>query len=207
LRDYGPSIGGAREQLSASCGLKNWQFIRGEAMKRAGMLFTAWLVLATAAIAQMEMPKPGPEHKKLDMFAGSWMLDGDMKASAMGPGGKMTENEKCEWMEGGFFIVCHADFKSSMGDGSGLTLMGYSPDDKSYTYREFNSWGEFTDSKGTVDGDTWTWVNDEKMGGMTMKGRFKMKIASPTSYAFSYEMSSDGTKWTMVMDGKATKAK
>jgi len=176
-------------------------------MKRAGMLFTAWLVLATAAIAQMEMPKPGPEHKKLDMFAGSWMLDGDMKASAMGPGGKMTENEKCEWMEGGFFIVCHADFKSSMGDGSGLTLMGYSPDDKSYTYREFNSWGEFTDSKGTVDGDTWTWVKDEKMGGTTMKGRFKMTIASPTSYAFSYEMSPDGTKWTMVMDGKATKAK
>jgi hypothetical protein len=45
------------------------------------------------------------------------------------------------------------------------------------------------------------------MGGMTMKGRFKMTIASPTSYAFSYEMSPDGTKWTMVMDGKATKAK
>ena len=110
------------------------------------------------------------------MFAGSWTLDGDMKPSAMGPGGKMTENEKCEWMEGGFFMVCHADFKSSMGNGSGLTLMGYSPDDKSYTYREFNSWGEFTDSKGTVDGDTWTWINDEKMGGMTMKGRFKMKI-------------------------------
>ncbi len=44
-------------------------------------------------------------------------------------------------------------------------------DDKIYTYREFNSWGEFTDSKGSVDGDTWTWTNDEKMGNMTMKGR------------------------------------
>jgi hypothetical protein len=166
-----------------------------------------WLVLAGVAVAQMELPKPGPELKKLDMFAGSWTLDGDMKPGPMGPGGKMTESEKCEWMEGGFFVVCHASFKSSMGDGSGITVMGYSTDDKAYTYREFNSWGEFTDSKGSVDGDTWTWANDEKMGGVTMKGRFIMKIISPTSYNFSYEMSQDGTKWAMVMDGKATKAK
>ncbi len=176
-------------------------------MKTITMIFAAWMVLAAAAVAQMELPKPGPELKKLDMFAGSWTLDGDMKPSPMGPGGKMTENEKCEWMEGGFFVVCHADFKSSMGNGSGLTVMGYAADDKAYTYREFNSWGEFTDSKGSVDGDTWNWTNDEKMGGMTMKGRFIMKIISPTSYNFSYEMSQDGTKWTMVMDGKATKGK
>lgn len=176
-------------------------------MKNLGTILVAWLVLAMPALAQMEMPKPGPEQKKLDMFAGSWTLEGDIKPGPMGPGGKMTENEKCDWMDGGFFVVCHADFKSSMGGGTGITLMGYSTDDKVYTYREFNSWGEFTDSKGAVDGDTWTWTNDEKMGNMTMKGRFTMKVTSPTSYNFSFEMSEDGTKWTTVMDGKATKAK
>jgi hypothetical protein len=171
------------------------------------MIFAAWLVLAAAAVAQMEMPKPAPELKKLDMFAGAWTLDGDMKPSAMGPGGKMTENEKCEWMEGGFFLVCHADFKGAMGSGTGLTVMGYSTEDKSYTYREFNSWGEFTESKGLLDGDTWSWANDEKMGGMTMKGRFTMKVTSSASYNFTYEMSEDGTKWTTVMEGKAAKGK
>jgi len=176
-------------------------------MKNLGTVVAAWLILAASALAQMEMPKPGPEVKKLDMFVGSWTLDGDMKATSMGPGGKMTETEKCEWMEGGFFVVCHADFKGSMGSGSGITVMGYSTEDKIYTYREFNSWGEFTDSKGTVDGDTWTWTNDEKMGNMTMKGRFTMKITSSTSYNFTYEMSEDGTKWTNVLEGKATKAK
>ena len=174
-------------------------------MKTIGMILAAWLVLAAAALAQMEMPKPGPEHKKLDMFVGSWTLDGDTKASSMGPAGKVTESEKCEWMEGNFYVVCHTDFKTTMGNGSGISVMGYSADDKSYTYREFNSWGEFTDSKGAVEADTWTWTNDEKMGAMTMKGRFTMKITSPTSYNFSFEMSEDGTKWTTVMDGKATK--
>ena len=174
-------------------------------MKNVGMIFAAWLVLAAAALAQMDMPKPEPEHKKLDMFAGSWILEGDTKASSMGPAGKVTENEKCEWMEGNFFLVCHTDFKTTMGNGSGISVLGYSTDDKSYTYREFNSWGQFTDSRGSVNVDTWTWTSDEKMGSMTMKGRFTMKVTSPTSYDFSYEMSQDGTKWTTVMDGKATK--
>lgn len=174
---------------------------------RTGMILAAWLVLAAAAVAQMEMPKPGPEHKKLDLFAGSWTLDGDMKPGPMGPGGKMTESEKCEWMEGGFFLVCRTDFKSAMGNGTGLSILGYSADDKSYTYREFNSWGEFDDSKGSVDGDTWTWTSDEKMGGMTMKGRFTMKITSSTTYNFTFEMSQDGKQWNTVMDGRATKGK
>lgn len=174
-------------------------------MTRGKMILAAWLVLAAAAMAQMEAPKPGPELKKLDVFAGSWTLDGTMKPGMMGPGGTMTESEKCEWMEGGFYMVCHSDYKGSMGSGIGLSVMGYSTEDKAYTYREFSSTGEFVDSRGKIDGDTWTWVSEEKMGGMTMKGRFTMKITSATSYSFGFEMSEDGTKWTSVMEGKASK--
>jgi hypothetical protein len=123
----------------------------------------------------------------------------------MGPGGAISENEKCEWMDGGFYLVCNSEYKSTIGNGVGLAVMGYSSDDKAYTYREFNSFGEFEDSKGSVNADTWTWIADEKMGSMTMKGRFTMKIISATSYTFMFEMSQDGTKWTTVMDGKATK--
>jgi hypothetical protein len=176
-------------------------------MKTTGMLCTTILLLSVLGLAQMEMPKPGPEHKKLDMFVGSWTLEGDMKPSSMGPGGKMTETENCQWMEGDFFLVCHTDFKGTMGSGTGLSIMGYSTDDKAYTYREFNSWGEFDDSRGSVEGDTWTWTSDEKMGGTAMKGRFTMKITSPTAYNFSFEMSQDGKTWSNVMDGKATKNK
>jgi hypothetical protein len=174
-------------------------------MKRTTMIFVIALGLTALAGAQMEPPKPGPELKKLDVFAGSWTLDGTMKPSSMGPGGTMTESEKCEWMEGGFYLVCHSDYKGTMGSGVGLSVLGYSADDKAYTYREFNSYGEFDDARGTLDGDTWTWTSDEKMGGMTMKGKFTMKMTSATSYNFAYDMSQDGTKWNTVMEGKATK--
>jgi hypothetical protein len=168
-------------------------------------MLAAGVLMAGAAMAQMQPPKPGAEVKKLEVFAGAWTLSGDMKPGVMGPGGSMTESEKCEWMDGGFYLVCHSDYKSSMGNGVGLSVMGYSAEDKAYTYREFNSFGEFDDSKGTLDGDTWTWTSDEKMGGMTMKGRFTIKVTSASSYTFLFEMSQDGTKWTTVMDGKGTK--
>ncbi|MFZ0419735.1 MAG: DUF1579 family protein [Candidatus Sulfotelmatobacter sp.] len=174
-------------------------------MKQLAIVLLSALMLAAPAVAQMQPPNPAPELKKLDVFVGSWTLDGTMKPGAMGPGGSMTETEQCQWMEGGFYLVCHSDYKSSMGNGVGLSVMGYSTDDKAYTYREFNSFGEFDDSRGTLEGDTWTWTNDEKMGGMTMKGRFIIKMTSATSYTFIFDMSQDGTKWSTVMDGKASK--
>ena len=174
-------------------------------MKLRGAVLAALILATTAVVAQTQPPKPGPELKKLDIFVGSWTLDGTMKPGSMGPGGTMTENEKCEWMEGGFYLVCHSDYKSSMGNGVGISVMGYSTDDKAYTYREFNSFGEFDDSRGHLDGDTWIWTNDEKMGSMTMKGRFTIKMTSATAYNFTFDMSQDGTKWDTVMEGKASK--
>lgn len=174
-------------------------------MKKLATLLVATFALSLASAAQMDMPKPGPEVKKLDIFVGSWTLDGTVKEHTMAPAGSMTELEKCEWQEGGFFLICHSDYKGTMGSGTGLSVMGYSTDEKAYTYREFNSFGEFTDSRGSVDGNTWTWTNDEKMGATTMKGKFIMKMTSSTTYDFSYDMSEDGAKWTTIMDGKATK--
>lgn len=174
-------------------------------MKTIATIF-AVILLTSLASSQMEAAKPAPELKKLDVFAGSWTLEGTMKASSMGPGGEtITESEKCEWMDGGYYLVCHSDYKGSMGGGVSLSIMGYSTDDKAYTYREFNSMGEFEDSKGTLEADTWTWIGDEKMGGTTMKGRFTMKMTSASAYTFMFDMSQDGTKWSSMMEGKATK--
>lgn len=177
-------------------------------MKRTSALLIGILLFTIAAYAQMGPMKPGPEHQKLSYFVGTWTSDADMKPGPMGPGGKMTMSEDNQWMEGGFFVVIHSNYKSgAMGSGSGIAFMGYDPQEKVYTYDEFNSWGEANHSKGTVDGDTWTWTSDLKMGPQTMKGRFTMKILSPTSYTYKFEVSPDGTKWDVVMDGKDTKNK
>lgn len=154
----------------------------------------------------MQMPKPASELKKVDYFAGKWTSEGDMKPGPMGPGGKMTMTEHNQWMDGGFILTMHSEFKiEAMGSGSGVAYMGYDPDKKVYTYDEFNSMGEAVHSTGTVDGNTWQWNGERHVGGSTMKTRFVIKTLSPTSYTFKFEMSPDGNNWSTVMDGKATK--
>ena len=153
------------------------------------------------------MPKPGPELKRLDYFMGTWKIEGETKPSPYGPGGKVTGTDLNEWMPGDFFLVTHSDIKSPMGEGKGLAIWGYKTDDKLYTYQEYDSTGEAFSATGTVQGDTWTWLSEYKMGGKVMKGRYTVNVVSPTSYTFKYEMASDSGEWNAIMEGKATKTK
>lgn len=158
-------------------------------VSKLALLTGMFLIVAVFASAQMPMPKPAPELKQLDYFAGTWKLDGDARPGPMGPGGKMTMEEQNKWMPGGFFLVIHSTFSGAgMGEGSGISIMGYDADAKKYTYNEFNSFGEAAKSMGTLDGKTWTWYGEDKMG----KGKFIMNFTSPTSYTFQYDMSPDG---------------
>ena len=65
------------------------------------------LCVSMASYAQTPpaAPKPGPEHQKLAYFVGKWTVEGEMKASPMGPGGKMTSNDNCTWFSGHFAVV------------------------------------------------------------------------------------------------------
>ena len=175
---------------------------------KATSLLLGILLLATTGFAQMEIPKPGPEVKKLNYFVGHWTSEGDMKPGPMGPGGKFTMHEQTEWMDGGYFIVIHSKYSGGgMPDGVSTAYMGYDTQEKVYTYDEFNSSGEHTHSTGNLDGDNFVWMSDMKMGAQTMKGRFSMKLMPPNAYAYKFEVSPDGKTWSLVMDGKDTKAK
>jgi Protein of unknown function (DUF1579) len=177
-------------------------------MKRASMLALAAIVLsALFAFAQNPPgpPKPAPELQKLKYFLGTWKTEGDVKPGPMGPGGKFTGVDHNAWMPGGFFIVGHNNGSMGPMKVTGTSYLGYNAEEKVYTYNEFNSMGESVAAKGTVEGDTWTWTNEEKMQGKPVKGRFTEKITSPTSYDFKFEMSMDGKPFETVMEGKATK--
>ena len=178
-------------------------------MKRISLaVCVGWVALlaAVSVHAQMTPPTPAPELKKLDFMAGNWTTTGDMKPGPGMPGGKFTVSSHAEWLDGNFFLVEHSQMDlGPMGKGKEIAVLGYDSDKKVYTYNAFNSMGEAEASTGTVNGDTWTWTSDEHMGGMTMKGRFTMKVLSPMSYTMKFELSQDGTNWMTAMEGTATK--
>ena len=164
------------------------------------------LLFSAVAFGQMAMPKPAPELKKLDYFNGNWKIEGDMKPSPMGPGGKWTQTAHNEWFPGNFFLVMNSTYSGAgMGEAKGMAHIGYNPEEKVYTYHEFTSMGEDSSSKGTLDGDTWTWTSEEKFGGQTMRGRFIIKQLSPTAYTVKYDMAPPNGDFATMMEGKATK--
>jgi uncharacterized protein DUF1579 len=176
-------------------------------MKRASIMVLAAVVLSVVFVSAQapQMPAPSPELQKLNYLAGTWKSEGEMKPGPMGPGGKFSSVDKVEWMPGRFFLVLH-----STGNMPGMkflstSYMGYSPEEKVFTFHEFNSMGQANSSTGTVDGDTWTWLGEDKMQGKVVKGRFIMKVTSPTTYDFKYDASIDGGDYMTVMEGKATK--
>src|SRR5437660_12393639 len=111
-------------------------------------------------------------------------MEGDMKPSPFGPGGKFTATEHNEWMPGGFFLVSHSDENTPMGKGNGLAIFGYKSDEKVYTYHGLNSIGEAEAAKVTLEVNTRTCTNEDKVVGKVMRVRYTVKKLSPAYYPF-----------------------
>jgi hypothetical protein len=172
-----------------------------------GALGAAVVVSVGIALASQhtEAPKPGPETKKLDGFAGKWMGESEIKAGPWGPGGKMTSESDCTWYEGGFVLVCRETSSGAMGKLKGEAILGWSAEDKVYKYMGFDSIGMMGSATGTVTGNTWNWSGEEKMGGKLIKSKYTVVLTSPTTQTFKWETSEDGKTWATMAQGKSTK--
>lgn len=152
-------------------------------------------------------PQPGPEHKKLAYFVGKWNSEGEEKASPFGPGGKFTGTETCEWFTGNFSVVCHSEGKAPEGSFKAVSIFSYDPAERTYVFFETNNYGENIYSRGTVEGDTWTWNNEFKMGGKPARARYTMKQVSGDVATYKLEMGSGDGPMAVAMEGKQTRAK
>ena len=172
------------------------------------VLAVGGLQVLSAAMAQ-QAPAPGPENKKLGYFVGKWTTEGELKASPMGPGGKITSTDTCEWFDGGFAVICRSDGTTPMGPSKSVGIMGYSPEEKVYTYYGLDNTNMAMTSvpHGTVEGDTWTYTDEAMMGGQKIKSRVTIKTLSPDAYTFAMEIQGPDGKWAPMMTAKSTKAK
>jgi len=178
-------------------------------MRTARSLLAVVTVLsaAGAGIGSAQAPKPGPEHARLGYFVGKWTSEGEVKPGPMGPGGKMRSSDTCEWFEGGFSVVCRAEGTGPWGPGKNLGILGYSQEEKVYTYYgvDHTSMTMASVPKGTVQGSTWTYNDESLMGGQKVKSRVTLKELSPTQYTFRMEFLGSDGKWSTVMESRNTK--
>jgi hypothetical protein len=163
--------------------------------------------LAVAAAQGQPPSKPGPEHKRLAFFVGKWTSQGEVKPGPMGPGGKMTSTDTCEWFEGQFSVICRYEGNGPAGPSKGIGILGYNPEEKVYTYYgvDNTSMNMASVPKGTVKGDTWTYTDEGTMGGQKFKTRVTIREVSPTEQSFKMEMQGPDGKWMPMMESKSTK--
>jgi hypothetical protein len=179
---------------------------------RATVIVALTLVFCTTMTfgqAPSAPQKPGPEVKKLGVFVGKWKVVGDVKSGGgMGPGGKVTGAATCEWIFGGFGVLCDetATIPGGMGELRDVVIIGYDADAKQYVLTQVTNPGYVWKCLGSVDGDTWTWFGEQTGKGKTYFLRFTMKWMSKDSYDFKNEIGPNADSMTVMMDGKETRA-
>ncbi len=168
------------------------------------------LSLSPAAVfaqAPAGPPKPGPEQKRLGYFVGSWHDEAEIKQNPFMPAGKMTTDSTCAWFAGGFSVVCNSTGTSPMGPTKEIGILGYSTEEKVYTYVGVDNGPMAMTSvpRGTVHGSTWVYTDEAKMGGKLVKSRYVITETSPTSYVFKWEVLGDNGAWQTTIEGTSTK--
>jgi hypothetical protein len=161
--------------------------------------------LFAASASAQEALKPGPEHARMAYFAGTWDFAGESKDSPMGPGGKMSGTDTCEWFAGGFQLVCRGEATGPRGAVKSGAIWAWDPYQTAYTYFGYNNLGESFLVTGAVAGKVWTWNAEFPSETGSAKLRVTLTEESPTAYAYRMEMSGDGASWMVVEEGRATK--
>jgi hypothetical protein len=156
------------------------------------------LLLAQAPPAP---PKPGPEHKKLEYLVGKWTAEGEIKANEFAPAGKVVSTETATLGPGGFYVESRNEGQL----GTRLAIISYDRHAKVYTSYYASSVGLVGTATGTVNGNTWTWMVEDKFAGKALKGRTTITMLSPTEQTSKYEMADGKGDYTTIVEGKATK--
>jgi hypothetical protein len=153
------------------------------------------VVSVAAGLEQTEQApaRRGPEHVKLDALIGRWITEGQTVASAGAPAAKIVASDVYERVPGGFFVVHPAYGRIDDAEVGGVEIIGYDEETGSYRSQFFDSFGNVSTSRLTVEGDTWTWSG---------KRTRCTSVLSDDGRTFTahHERSSDGVTWEPSME-------
>jgi len=154
---------------------------------------------ARPSVFAMHMPKPGPGHEKLSIFAGAWEGPETMHASAFGPGSTATGKIRARVDIDGFFVI--SDYVQENAGGvsyRGHGVYGYDPKTDEYTWYWVDSMGmPAAVARGKWHGDTLTFESATSHG----QGRYVYRFEGRDKHHFSIENSMDGgSSWIKFMD-------
>ncbi len=137
--------------------------------------------------------QPGPEHRKLGVFAGKWINQGHTIARDGVPSAEILTSDIYEWAPGGFFLVHSAYGRIGEFGVGGIEIISFDPAAGSYVSRFFDSQGNASTARLTEKDGHWTWADEHTR----TTASFSQDGMVQTAH---HESSEDGTTWIASMD-------
>lgn len=148
----------------------------------------------------MEMPKPGPNHKKLELLAGTWSGEEKMHPSPWDPKGgvasvSIVNRVACD----GFYVVGdYEQRRSGAVTFRGHSVYGFDAKSQEVVLHWFDSMGMGDDVfRGKFQGQTLTLECKNAMG----HHRLVYDFGEKGTLRSKMESTQDGKKWSAMFDG------
>lgn len=151
-----------------------------------------------------EMPKPTPEHRKIEQLAGLWTCQEKMYPSPWDPkGGTATGHIKNRVALGGFAVT--GDYEQKRGGQTtfeGHSVFTYDTNEKCYLLYWWDSMGMGADIfRGNFEGSKLVMTSQNAMG----HSRMTYEFSTPGKYRSKMEMSQDGQSWNLLFESDCTR--
>ncbi len=160
---------------------------------------------SNAAQVQTPPAKPGPEHKRLEIWVGDWTYAGDEKATSFQPARTFTGKASVRPILGGLFVEWHAEESNGK---AWQEIDGYDAAAKRFVWHSFNADGSVEVVTYGIDGNTVSMSGTAVLGGKRAKTRGTCVFAADmTSFNEKYEVSLDGKTWILSAEYKFTKVR
>jgi hypothetical protein len=155
---------------------------------------------------EAQLVKPGPAHRRLDVFLGTWSVEGQQYESSFGPAAKLAAVDTYEWLPGGLFLVHRFQGRLGDADMACIEMIGLDPSGSGYRMHTFYNDGRINEwQMHEKDGDwtvTGTWESPSP--GLHVRCSIVFKDAGSTRTG-KWERSNNGSDWTTFWDVTAKK--
>jgi Protein of unknown function (DUF1579) len=141
---------------------------------------------------EAQAPQPGPEHRRLEVFIGRWITEGETVATPDAPSVKITASDIYEWVPGRFAVLHTAYGRIGEMDVGGVEMITYDPERGNYATYFFDSHGHVT--VGDLIHDDGAWIVKQP------HTRCTSTIGDDGSFHAAHEQSDDGVEWRPSMD-------
>jgi hypothetical protein len=166
------------------------------------------LLFAVPTLAQTPPPKPGPEHKKLEIWVGDWAVEAQVYATPLGPAGSVKGKASAKPVFGGFFVEWRSEVTGPTGTTQWVETDGYDPVAQKFFFNQYASDGGLLTGAYTIEGNTQSMSGTVISGGKQAKWRGTVVFAPDMMSAVEKnEISLDGMTWMPWSEGRWTKAK